>query len=158
MSAEYDLLFALQAIHLRFITLVTALEAAAACRGMGIGQELLRRKALSEGEVAAVRAVTDAALARAGGNLGLALAGCDAGARMQLRQASAVPTARTAKPGEPPPSPAWPPPTAIRAATNTSWAVCDFAHGLPAQGCLMTAYAGLAAWGFLVWGRRPADA
>ena len=47
---------------------------------------------------------------------------------------------------------------AIWAATNTSWAFYDFAHGLPAQGCLMTAYAGLAVWGFFAWGRRPAHA
>ena len=38
--------------------------------------------------------------------------------------------------------------------TNAAWAVCDFAHGLPAQGALMCAYAALAVHGFVRWGRR----
>jgi hypothetical protein len=42
--------------------------------------------------------------------------------------------------------------------TNVAWSAYDFAHGLPAQGCLMAAYALLAAWGFVAWGRRPAHA
>ncbi|MGQ0614995.1 MAG: nicotinamide mononucleotide transporter [Planctomycetaceae bacterium] len=43
----------------------------------------------------------------------------------------------------------------IWAATNTAWAVYDFAHGLPAQGCLMVVYAGLAVWGWIAWATRP---
>jgi len=34
--------------------------------------------------------------------------------------------------------------------TNAAWA----AYGLPAQGCLMLVYAGLAVYGFVSWGRR----
>lgn len=37
--------------------------------------------------------------------------------------------------------------------SNATWAAVDFAHGLPAQGCLMTVYAGLAVWGWCAW--RP---
>lgn len=38
--------------------------------------------------------------------------------------------------------------------TNAAWAAYDFAHGLPAQGALMCAYAALAVHGFVRWGRR----
>ena len=44
---------------------------------------------------------------------------------------------------------------AIWFATNVTWSAYDFAHGLPAQGCLMLAYAGLAIWGWYAW--RPRD-
>jgi hypothetical protein len=44
---------------------------------------------------------------------------------------------------------------AIWIGTNAAWAFYDFAHGLPAQGCLMCVYAGLAIVGFLAWGRPP---
>lgn len=37
--------------------------------------------------------------------------------------------------------------------TNVTWGFFDFAHGLPAQGCLMLVYAALAAWGWVAWGR-----
>jgi nicotinamide riboside transporter PnuC len=40
--------------------------------------------------------------------------------------------------------------------TNTAWSAYDFAHGLPAQGCLMATYAGLAVWGFFAWRRKDA--
>jgi len=40
--------------------------------------------------------------------------------------------------------------------TNAAWAFYDFAHGLPAQGCLMVVYAGFACWGYVAWGRRGA--
>ena len=40
--------------------------------------------------------------------------------------------------------------------TNVAWAAYDFAHGLPAQGCLMAVYAALAVWGFAAWGKPPA--
>jgi len=40
------------------------------------------------------------------------------------------------------------------AATNTAWAFYDLTHGLPAQGCLMCVYAGLAVWGWTAWRRR----
>jgi len=42
---------------------------------------------------------------------------------------------------------------AIWAATNSAWAVFDFAHGLPAQASLMAVYAVLALWGWSSW--RP---
>lgn len=42
----------------------------------------------------------------------------------------------------------------IWALTNSAWAFYDFTHGLPAQGTLMTVYAGLALWGYRAW--RPA--
>ena len=45
---------------------------------------------------------------------------------------------------------------AIWFATNVTWAGYDFTHGLPAQGCLMLTYAGLAVWGWRAW--RPRDA
>jgi len=35
--------------------------------------------------------------------------------------------------------------------TNVAWAVNDFAHGLPAQGCLMVVYAVLTIWGWFAW-------
>jgi len=44
---------------------------------------------------------------------------------------------------------------AIWAVTNTAWAFYDFTHDLPAQGTLMCAYAALAVWGFVAWGRKP---
>lgn len=40
--------------------------------------------------------------------------------------------------------------------TNATWAAYDFAHGLPAQGVLMTIYSGLAVWGYVAWGRHRA--
>jgi nicotinamide riboside transporter PnuC len=40
--------------------------------------------------------------------------------------------------------------------TNTAWAIYDFAHGLPAQGCLMCVYAALAVYGWVAWGRASA--
>ena len=43
---------------------------------------------------------------------------------------------------------------AIWFCTNVAWSAYDFAHGLPAQGCLMAVYAGLAVWGYVAWGRR----
>ena len=45
---------------------------------------------------------------------------------------------------------------AIWACTNVTWAVYDFAHGLPAQGVLMLVYAALAVWGWFAWGKRLA--
>ena len=42
--------------------------------------------------------------------------------------------------------------------TNMTWAAYDFAHGLPAQGCLMLTYAALAVWGWVAWGRRGSEA
>ena len=42
--------------------------------------------------------------------------------------------------------------------TNVSWAGYDFTHGLPAQGALMTVYAGLAVWEWIAWDRRKAHA
>ena len=46
---------------------------------------------------------------------------------------------------------------AIWGCTNVAWACYDFGHGLPAQGCLMSVYAGLAVWGWFAWrpGREP---
>lgn len=41
--------------------------------------------------------------------------------------------------------------------TNVTWAAYDFAHDLPAQGCLMIVYAGLAVWGWVAWGRPAQD-
>jgi len=38
--------------------------------------------------------------------------------------------------------------------TNASWAVIDFMHGLPAQGCLFLVYFVLAVWGYFKWGKR----
>lgn len=35
--------------------------------------------------------------------------------------------------------------------TNVTWAVVDFAHGLPAQAALFAVYAALAAWGWWAW-------
>ena len=43
---------------------------------------------------------------------------------------------------------------AIWFCTNVSWAVYDFAYGLPAQGCLMCVYACLAVVGWTTWGKR----
>jgi hypothetical protein len=43
---------------------------------------------------------------------------------------------------------------AIWFCTNAAWAGYDFAHGLPAQGALMFAYAILAVYGFVAWGKR----
>lgn len=40
--------------------------------------------------------------------------------------------------------------------TNTAWSAYDFAHGLPAQGCLMATYAGLAVYGWIAWRKRDA--
>ena len=40
---------------------------------------------------------------------------------------------------------------AIWVCTNVTWAVYDFAHDLPAQGCLMIVYAALAVWGWFAW-------
>jgi len=37
--------------------------------------------------------------------------------------------------------------------TNSTWAAVDFAAGLPAQGCLMLVYTGMAVWGWVAW--RP---
>ena len=45
---------------------------------------------------------------------------------------------------------------AIWFCTNVTWSVYDFAHGLPAQGVLMTTYAGLAVWGWFSWRPRRA--
>ena len=45
---------------------------------------------------------------------------------------------------------------AIWACTNSAWAAYDFAHGLPAQGVLMTTYALLAIWGWFAWRPRGA--
>ena len=42
--------------------------------------------------------------------------------------------------------------------TNSAWAVYDFAHGLPAQGCLMCVYAGLSVAGLVAWRKPPAGA
>ncbi len=39
---------------------------------------------------------------------------------------------------------------------NAAWATFDFAHGLSAQGVLMTTYAGLAVWGWFSWKPRRA--
>jgi len=47
---------------------------------------------------------------------------------------------------------------AIWFGTNVTWAFYDFAHDLPAQGCLMLVYAGLAVWGWFAWGRTHAHA
>ena len=44
-------------------------------------------------------------------------------------------------------------PANSRLVTNVTWAIYDFAHGLPAQGVLMGIYAGLALYGFHHW--RP---
>jgi len=44
----------------------------------------------------------------------------------------------------------------IWSVTNTAWAAYDFAHGLPAQGCLMCAYAAMAVWGWFAWRPRRA--
>jgi len=38
--------------------------------------------------------------------------------------------------------------------SNSSWAIVDFAAGIPAQGALMAVYAGLSVWGWMAWGRR----
>ncbi|MFQ5471264.1 MAG: nicotinamide mononucleotide transporter [Dehalococcoidia bacterium] len=35
--------------------------------------------------------------------------------------------------------------------SNTSWAIVDFAHGLPAQGALQSVYACLSVWGWFKW-------
>lgn len=43
---------------------------------------------------------------------------------------------------------------AIWTGTNATWSAVDFAAGLPAQGCLMAVYAGLAVWGWIAW-RKP---
>ena len=40
---------------------------------------------------------------------------------------------------------------AIWTVTNATWAGVDFAAGLPAQGCLMLVYTGLAVWGWVAW-------
>jgi hypothetical protein len=40
--------------------------------------------------------------------------------------------------------------------TNATWSAYDFAHGLPAQGCLMAAYALLAVVGFVSWRGKDA--
>ena len=45
---------------------------------------------------------------------------------------------------------------AIWLVTNVTWAAYDFAHGLPAQGVLMTVYAALAVWGWFAWRKRDA--
>jgi len=45
---------------------------------------------------------------------------------------------------------------AIWFCTNVAWAGYDFAHGLPAQGVLMTVYSLLAVWGWCEWGKRHA--
>ena len=45
---------------------------------------------------------------------------------------------------------------AIWFCTNAIWAAYDFAHGLPAQGTLMSVYALLAVWGWREWGKRHA--
>ena len=42
--------------------------------------------------------------------------------------------------------------------TNVAWAGYDFAHGLPAQGCLMCVYAALAVWGSFAWGEKHVQA
>ena len=39
----------------------------------------------------------------------------------------------------------------IWAITNGSWAIVDFAKGIPAQGFLFTVYFLLAIWGILEW-------
>ena len=39
-------------------------------------------------------------------------------------------------------------------ATNTTWAIVDFTHGLHAQGALMCAYAALSLWGIVSWTRK----
>ena len=44
---------------------------------------------------------------------------------------------------------------AIWFCTNVTWAGYDFAHGLPAQGALMSVYAALAIWGYVAWGKTP---
>ena len=45
---------------------------------------------------------------------------------------------------------------AIWLVTNLAWSAYDFTHDLPAQGCLMLVYAGLAVWGWFAW--RPTHA
>lgn len=40
---------------------------------------------------------------------------------------------------------------AVWTGTNATWAGVDFAAGLPAQGCLMLVYAGLAVYGWRAW-------
>ncbi len=45
---------------------------------------------------------------------------------------------------------------AIWLVTNLTWAAYDFTHHLPAQGVLMTVYAGLAVWGWFAWRKRDA--
>ena len=44
---------------------------------------------------------------------------------------------------------------AIWFCTNVTWAVYDFAHGLPAQGVLMVIYAVLALYGLHAWRISP---
>lgn len=39
----------------------------------------------------------------------------------------------------------------IWAVTNASWAIIDFAEGIPAQGFLFTVYFCLAMWGIYEW-------
>ena len=43
---------------------------------------------------------------------------------------------------------------AIWLVTNITWSIYDFAHDLPAQGCLMCIYAALAVWGLFAWRRH----
>jgi hypothetical protein len=45
---------------------------------------------------------------------------------------------------------------AIWFCTNSAWAFYDFAHGLPAQGCLMATYSALSVYGFIAWRTRDA--
>ena len=40
--------------------------------------------------------------------------------------------------------------------TDIAWAAYDFAHGIPAQGALMSVYALLAAWGWCEWRKQRA--
>jgi len=44
---------------------------------------------------------------------------------------------------------------ALWLASNSAWAVVDFAHGLPAQGTLQVVYAGLSVWGWRKWRASP---